>query len=286
MKRLLRVAIRAVLQEPSPSFATLATYLLAHKAELRTALELREDEFAATWEAVVDRLAPFLADPRIRRVICAGHALDFGRVIDEGCILLVSLAGLEPALRRFLGTLLLHGLQSTILERDQASRRPVAIFIDEFHDYVSSHYAAENFQTLFSQGRKYQAAVAVAHTDFGQMPAPLLQTIHGTASSLVAFACGPEEARVMSETFAREWPPETLSLLPDHQAVARVNDLMHPFETFPPLPKLRPAPLDIPGCTLETPPDPFEFTPRHHARRDPYTDARKPQRAAEAPAEV
>lgn len=283
MKRLLRTAIRAVVRDETPSFATLGTYLMTHKGPLRTALQLREDEFATTWEAVVDRLSPFLGDPRIRRVICAPHALDFGTVIDAGKILLVSLAGLEPPLKRFLGTLLFHGLQSTILERDAATRRPVAIYIDEFHDYLSSSYAAENFQTLFSQGRKFQASVAVAHTDFAQIPPRLLQTIHATAASLVAFSCGPEEARVMSENFARDWPPEAISLLPDHHAIGRVGEAIHLFETAPPLPKLHDSIPAYPRRAALDPPDPFEITHQPHAERNPYNHARKPHRGAETP---
>lgn len=279
MKRLLSTALREVLKEREPSFATLATYLVEKKTPLRQALQLREEEFSATWDGVIDRLSQFLRDPRIRRIICTTHELDFGRVIDEGRILLVSLEGLEPALRRFLGTLLFHGLQSTVLERRRDARRPVALYVDEFQDYLASGYAAGNFQTLFAQGRRYQVALAVAHQDFGTMPKELLQTIHGNAACLVSFSCGAQESRAMSALFGPDYVPEMVGFLADYHAVTRVGENVYPIKTYPPLHKMRE--LDEDAHVEHTdPPDPLAVIVTQHADQDAYTNARKPRRAA------
>ncbi len=278
MKRLLAAAIETAIAEPSPSFTSLATILLEKRAELRAALQLREDEFATTWEAVIDRLSQFLRDRRIRRVICAGHELDFGRIIDEERILLVSLAGLEPALRRFLGTLLFHALQATVLERREADRRPVAVYVDEFQDYLASRYAVANFQTLFAQGRRYAIGITVGHQDFGTVPEALLHTIHGNAAVLVAFGCGPDEARTMSEVFAGEWPPEAIAVLSDYEVVARIGEGMHHFTTYPPPSKVRRVAVDTIAGPVEEPPDPFSITLHTDERNSPKPRARTPRR--------
>ncbi len=275
MKRLLSEALRTVLRQSAPTLSDLVSYLLGEKPRLATALRLRPEEFEITWEGVIDRLAPFVRDRRIRRVVCRESALDFGKVIDEGRILLVSLAGLEPPLRRFLGTLLFHGLQATVLERAREDRRPVAVYVDEFQDYVSSSYAVANFQTLFSQGRRHAISLTVAHQDFGTVDRALLHTIHGNAASLVAFSCGAEEAEAMSELFGTEYSAHTIGFLPDHEPVARIGRRVQALRTYGPLHRLREVAGEASPLAGDDPPDPFDN--RHHEQRDPYREARKPR---------
>lgn len=278
MKRVLSVGIRETLLRPAPSLATLTTYLLEHRSEVRKRLELREDEFTIAFEGVIDRLSQFLRDPRIRRVVCAEHQLNFEEIIDTGKILIVSLAGLEKPLVRFLGTLLFHGLSATVLERPVWQRKPVAVFVDEFQDYIGSLYAVANFQTLFAQGRRYLTALTVAHQDFGTIDARLLHTIHANASVLVTFGCGHHEAEAMSKIFGAKYPPETVGFLPDYQAIARVGDVILHFETFPPPPRLREIVPDEGLMNCDDPPDPIEEFTSRRLQRDPYRDARKPRR--------
>ena len=280
MKRVLAAAMEAPAfrSEPEPNFSSLVAYLFSHRSELCRTVQLQADDFAITWESLIDRLSQFIRDPRIRRVVSNGHALDFDRVIDEDRILLISLAGLEPQLKRFLGTLLFHGLQSTILERPRSRRRPVAVYVDEFHDYVASSAAVGNFQTLFSQARKYGAGVTVAHTDFGQVPEALRETILG-AGTLLTFSSGAKEAAVMSANFADEWPPQALVRLADHQAVVKVDDTIYLVETLPPLMKVRR--YEETPFAGEDPPDPFAISMPSN-ERDPYTSIRAPRPARAA----
>ncbi len=285
MARLLSHAIRAVVTDPAADFGTLVRYLHDRRAELERVMQLGkgDDSFAKSWDGVRDRLSTFLRDPRIRRVLCNGHALDFGRVIDEGRILLVSLAGLEPALQRFTGTLLLNGLQATILERPETARRPVSVFIDEFHNFLASRQAVQNFQVLFNQGRRHLVSLCVAHTDFGSVPEPMLATIHDNAGTVVAFSCGPEPARKLSAIFAGEWPQEAIQLLPDRNAIVRTGDesgdSVHPIETYPAPQKLRPLLDERRAPPPFDPPDPFE-TVEGHAHD--YT-SRRPRAPRPAP---
>ncbi len=288
MVRLLSHALRQVLKMPGADFSTLVTYLLEHRSDLEAAMQLGKDEsFSQTWDGVIDRLSQFVRDPRIRRVICNGHALDFGRLLDEGRILLVQLSGLEPALQRFLGTLLLNGLQSTILERPKHERRPCSIVVDEFHNFLSSDQAIANFQVLFNQGRRHLVSLAIAHTDFGSVPEEMLATIHDNAAAVVAFSCGPVPARKMSAIFGGEWPPEAIQFLPDYEAITRTGDhtgdIVKPIRAYPAPQRVREA-LDDEEPLPPDPPDPFEVFEQTHARRDPYTKARKPRAAAKAPA--
>jgi hypothetical protein len=288
MVRVLSAALRAVLREPAPSFSTLVQYLLEKPQELRPALQLGPEEFTQSWEGVLDRLSAFVRDPRIRAIIASGHELDFGRVIDDGRILLVSVAGLEPALKRFVGSLLFSGLQATIFERTPGQRRPVAVYVDEFHDFVTSPQAIATFQTLFNQGRRHLVSLTIAHTDFGTVPRELLKTIHSNADSVICFSCGPEEARTMSAVFSGEWPWEAIGNLPDFEALARVGDRLgnavHPLEMFPALSgRRRPAQREAPTSVV-VPPDPFDVFHNRHVDRSQHISTRKPRRAPKASA--
>ncbi len=283
MRRLLDVGIEEVLKQPNPSFATLATYLVEKKAALQVAFQLPKEEFNATWDGLIDRLSTLLRDGRIRRVLCAGHELDFNAIIDSGVVLLISLAGLEPTLKRILGTILFHGLQATMLERRRKDRRPAAIYIDEFHDYISSSEAVANFQTLFGEGRKYLAALCVAHTDFGQIPERLLKTIHGTAGCLTSFSCGTQESVAMAHSFGAEYLPQTVAFLADYEAITRVDTNVHSFKTYTAIPPRRVLEEDVP-LEHHDPPNPLAVVVPTHADRDPYSQPRKPRRAARAEA--
>jgi hypothetical protein len=274
MKRVLSVGIRAVLREEEPTLSSLATYLLHNRIEIMNRLELYNDDF--TVDGVIDRLAQFLRDPRVRRIICAPQALDFDEIIDQGRILLVSLAGLEQPLVRLLGTILNHGLSATVFERPESQRRILSAFYDEFQHYIASDYAKANFQRFFAEGRRHLISMCVAHTDFGAIDRQLLHTIHANADAIIAFACGPDEAETMSRLFGEEFIPAKIALLPDYQAICRVaRNIMH-ITTTPPPPAIRAPLADHFRWEGEDPPDPLEVFANRHAGRNLYHHTRRP----------
>ncbi len=255
MKRIMSRALYAVLKEKEPTFSTLTAHLLDHQNDLREQVQLNKGEFTLSLEGIVDRLSLFLKDDRIRRVICAPHQLDFGQIIDRGQILLVSLAGLEKSLIHFLGTILLNGLWATIMERSEERRKPVAVYIDEFQDYLGSRYAVSNFQTIFAQGRRHKASLCVAHQDFGTIDSKLLHTIHANAASLVSFSCGPDESTRMKKLFGNDWDQ---GFLPDHQAIAREGQRVAHIHTYPPPKTVRQVLKEVRDWPDECPPNPLD----------------------------
>jgi hypothetical protein len=279
MKRLFSIVLAEVLREPAPTLSDVVSFLHRYRTPLRAALHLPEEDYSATHDGLLDRLG-FLRDARIRRILCAPPMLDFASVIDRGQVLLLSLAGLEPALKRFVGAVLLAGVQHTILERPRDGRVPVRLFIDEAHDYLASTAATQNFQLLCSQGRKYLAAMACGHTDYGQMDPRLVQTIHGTVASFVAFACGPAEAAAMSAVAGGQFLPEQIAFLSDHEALARIDDRVAVFRTRPPLPRLRRVAPALSDPEYPTPPDPLEVDLGIHDAQPRTTPTRRPRRVA------
>lgn len=280
MKRILSAALANVLRESDPNFATLVTHLLERQEELRAALGLNKAEFALSLEGVIDRLSLFLKDERLRRVICAPHRLDYDQILDQGQILLLSLAGLEKPFVRFLGTLLLNGLWATIMERPPERRMPVAIYIDEFQDYLGSRYAVQNFQTIFAQGRRHKASLCVAHQDFGTIDTKLLHTIHANAASVVSFSCGPDEATRLKKLFG---DVGNIGFLPDHQAITRVGRTVTRIRTYPPPKHVRRIEEHQNEWSDAPPPNPLDRIsqrPVAPARTDPKPETSPPSATA------
>jgi hypothetical protein len=84
----------------------------------------------------------------------------------------------------------------------------------------------------------------------------------------------------MSAVAGGQFLPEQLAFLPDHQAVARIDERVALFTTRPPLQRVRRLTPTAALSDLLTPPDPLEVTLQSHDTRDPYTTARRPRRHA------
>ncbi len=220
MKRLLSIALRDHMEDQTPTLLSLANYLQDNRLPLKGAMALGEKEFNATYDGVVDRLAPFTRDRRIRRIIST-HELDFDEIIDQRLVLIVSFSTLEKPLVRFLGTLLFQALQSTIMDRSEDLRKDVAVYIDEFQDYIASPQSVQNFQRLFNQGRRHKLSLTIAHQDFGSVDQKMTATIHSNVGSLVTFGCGVAEAAAMSKHVLAE--PKELMFLPDYEFYCKLQ---------------------------------------------------------------
>jgi hypothetical protein len=84
----------------------------------------------------------------------------------------------------------------------------------------------------------------------------------------------------MSTVAGGQFLAEQIAFLPDHHALARIDEQVALFTTRPPLQRVRRL-APTPALTeLITPPDPLEITLRSHDTRDPYTTARRPRRHA------
>lgn len=197
---------------------------------------------------------------------------------------------------RILGTLLFQGLQATILERPIPDRKDVAIYIDEFQDYIASYHAVQNFQLLFREGRRHLTSLTIAHQDFGWIDSNLLQTIHGNVGAAASFSCGPSEAQQMSRVFgfgskSKRDPLEpptvlndatsrTVAFLPDHQAITRVGEEVKWIETYPPPKKFREIIYEEFSYKGQNPPDPLEEFANRDQHQSPRDKMRRHERGS------
>jgi hypothetical protein len=275
MTRLLSLAIRSLFAiKPAPTLCDLVAYLEANTYPLRDRMGMNEmrHDFLVSYEGIRDRLSRMLLHPKMRRIICERQYqyLDFNKVLDDGYILIISLAQLEPFLARMVGALLFQGLQSTIFERSETEAKECAIYVDEFQDYIRSQYSAEMFRKIFQQGRRHKVSFTIAHLDFSYLDTDFLNAVHSNPATLAAFACGDIEASKMARIFGEPETWNTILKQDDYKMRVRIGNEVQTVETYPPPKPKRPLPetkYDKPD-----PPDPFDLSTGHYGEK--VADAR------------
>ncbi len=130
------------------------------------------------------------------------------------------LIGSETA--QLLGCLVLTALWQALAGRaalppDQ--RQPFSVYVDEVQDFAASPVP---WDELFAQGRKYGLSLSVAHQNLGQLPKELREVILANAASKAVFRLGPQDAKVMAQSFAPALTADDLQALDPYSIAATV----------------------------------------------------------------
>jgi type IV secretory pathway TraG/TraD family ATPase VirD4 len=134
---------------------------------------------------IQNKLGAFLTAPLIRNIIGQPeNRIDFREVMDEGKILLVNLAKgrIGEDNSSFLGSLIATQLQLAAMGRIDApedQRRDFYLYVDEFQSFV----AAETFDAVLSEARKYRLCLVLAHQYLGQLDERLRKAIFGNVGT-------------------------------------------------------------------------------------------------------
>lgn len=124
----------------------------------------------ASLGSILTRLDTFLRPKAVRHLVGQrGNALDFGRIMDGGGILLAKLSqgliGEENS--QLLGSLLVAKLNQLAIARqarDVAARRPFFVYLDEFHHFITPSLGA-----IVTGARKYGIGLTLAHQSLRQL---------------------------------------------------------------------------------------------------------------------
>jgi hypothetical protein len=139
----------------------------------------------------LNRLAAFLGRPAIRAMVGQQTPrFSLGRVFSERPIVLVNLAKglIGPESARLLGALVLSQLWQHALARAAVApkyRHPVALYVDEFSDYV--HGLPVDFGDVLAQARGLGVALTIAHQGLHQLDAVTRAGAMSNARSRVVF---------------------------------------------------------------------------------------------------
>lgn len=194
------------------------------------------------WEDITrplaNKLRRVLADPRCRAVIAQKvSTFDLAEVMRRGQIMIADLGvqRLGSGISHLIGALVSATITSTAFARADGSKlRPWALYVDEFQLFATDDYA-----TILSESRKFGLRLTVAHQFLGQLSADVRGALLNTASTIIAFRGGAEDAAELSlqlgldELYreARLKGPEQMLALPDRTAFIRTLRAGTP-ETF------------------------------------------------------
>lgn len=157
-----------------------------------------------TWRlAVANKLAPFLSNERIRRVLCGAPSMNLRSIVDDPrAILLITLRAdkLHDG-ADVLGELLVHAIWHVAQGRSdipEDARPDTWLLVDEFQNF-----GQDVFKQVIAEGRRYHVFATLAHQSLSQLDGDLRSIIRNNAGVRVIYSPGPVDA----EELARELAP-------------------------------------------------------------------------------
>jgi len=193
--------------------------------DVREYFELRynpmSDAMKATMrEPVLNKLSEFTADPHFRYILGQRKStISLDTILNDGMILLVNLkkGSLGPHALT-LGSLIMTKLKSAIFRKK--NRTLFTIFADEVQNLAS---ADADFETLFSEARKFSVGIVTANQYQGQTTASLRSAIQAI-STRIFFQLSPEDAaQVACDIDGGKAMAERLRRLPPRHIVVRTG---------------------------------------------------------------
>ena len=147
-------------------------------------------------ESSLNKVSAFLADPRIgARLGQVESGFNIREIMDSGGILLVNLAKGRLGLSADLfGAMLMADIESSFLTRGMDSRRPFALYADEFQNI-----ATESFATVLTEARKFGLCLTMAHQSLKQLDDKLLALILGNCQTQIYFRVARQDAERLAK---------------------------------------------------------------------------------------
>jgi len=262
-EHVLRHAVLAVLENPSPTLLSLLRFLIDAQYRARALSRVTDPvvrifwikefpalgkQFASEVTAPVLNKLGALASPFLRRLVGqAAPRMDLRKLMDERRILVADLSGIGRDAAQFIGALLVTGLDLAAHARagkPAAERAPFLVVADEFHAYTT-----RSFVSLLSEGRKFGVCAALAHQHAAQLDPELRAAILGNAGTLATFALSAEDAETISPEFEPEFVAADLVRLRRHHLALR---LLHNGEAKRPMIVRTLQPVPVAGEAPET----------------------------------
>lgn len=151
---------------------------------------------------ITSKFGRFVTNKMMRNIIGQSKSsFDFRQVMDEGKILLISLAkgriGEENS--SFLGLLMVPKILVAAMSRQdipQDQRRDFFLYVDEFQNF-----ATPDFAQILSEARKYRLNLTVANQFIGQIDEEVKNAIFGNVGTIAAFRVGVSDANYLQHEF-------------------------------------------------------------------------------------
>jgi len=151
---------------------------------------------------IVSKFGRFVTNRMMRNIIGQSKsAFSFREVMDEGKILLISLAKgkLGEDNSSFLGLILVPKILAAAMSRQdlpQEKRNDFYLYVDEFQNF-----ATPDFGQILSEARKYRLNLVVANQFIGQIDEDVKNAIFGNAGTIISFRVGVSDANYLQHEF-------------------------------------------------------------------------------------
>lgn len=189
---------------------------------------------------IMNRIRTFYRNPVIEQVVAQPDSLDLKYIMDQGKILLVSLAGeATQAEAATIGALLISKLQMAAMSRySSQNRRMFYLYIDEVQNFITT-----SLSTMFSEAAKYGLSLTVANQYMRQLEGGTLDAIMGNTGTTVMFAMGNQDAKDLGPYVKPNFDSQTLLDLDRFEAIVRMQ---HQGKTLPAFWLKTPSPVKLP----------------------------------------
>jgi len=148
-------------------------------------------------------------------------------IAEERKIVCFNLHGLDSQSIIYLGNIITHAVKSYYQHQASEQSRPVFLYVDEFHLFVSRF-----FDTMLSQCGKYNISINLAHQDHLQIAPTTLSAVLGNCQTSAVFSCGYAEASRMAKEYQLE--PSDFLNLERYECLLKTVTGVHHILTFPP----------------------------------------------------
>ncbi len=238
MEDIFRDSFYALIEHPSPTslwnlppFLTNTAYraVILRKVRNPAVRHFFESTFN-TWppsyreeaiSPVLNKVRPFLTDPRMRAVIGPAHStLQFRSLIDSHKILLCDLSkgaiGADNA--RLLGSLIVLQEKLAALSRytvPEAERVPHMLYVEEAHNFIG------DFESILGEARKFALVLTLVTQGIEALPRDAAFAVFTNCATVITFRVSGTDAVRLAGEFGFAIPAVNLQDLPDYAFYVR-----------------------------------------------------------------
>jgi hypothetical protein len=151
---------------------------------------------------IQNKVGRFLASSTIRNILGqAKSTIKLDEIMDSKKIFLVNLAKgkIGEDNSTLLGAMIINRLEFMAMQRakiPEDQRVPFYLYVDEFQNFAS-----ESFASILSEARKYKLSLHLTHQYTAQLPEEMLDGVFGNVGTIVSFALGAPDAKIMEPEF-------------------------------------------------------------------------------------
>ncbi|MCA9910135.1 MAG: hypothetical protein KC519_15865, partial [Anaerolineae bacterium] len=147
-------------------------------------------------DPILKRIRSFYRNENMRAILCHPDAIDFGTLIQEGKIILISLHVdanvISEQDQELVGALLISQLKA-VAEAGEFSETACYCYVDELERFVTT-----SIDRVFSGASKRNLYLTTANQYLGQLTGSTLDAAMGNTGTIIAFKLGHDDVRVIS----------------------------------------------------------------------------------------